>query len=162
MIRSINDAGLATIKQFEGRELAAYKDQKGIWTIGYGHTRGVQPGMTITDDECDMLLDCDLMSTEYAVWHALDTANVNTGNNQFSAMAALAFNIGPVAFGSSTLLKMHKAGDFEGAAQQFLLWDKIRIGEDLVPNDGLLRRRQAESGLYRKDAVLIMAKAAAA
>ena len=43
MPRHINEAGLAMIKSFEGLRLDAYRDPVGIWTIGYGHTRGVQP-----------------------------------------------------------------------------------------------------------------------
>ncbi len=41
MARKINDAGLNLIKQHEGCCLAAYSDVAGIWTIGYGHIKGV-------------------------------------------------------------------------------------------------------------------------
>jgi lysozyme len=51
MPRQINEAGLAMIKSFEGLRLDAYRDPVGIWTIGYGHIRGVQPGMTITEPQ---------------------------------------------------------------------------------------------------------------
>ena len=40
--------GLDLIKHFEGCELYAYKCPAGVWTIGYGHTKGVEPGMQIT------------------------------------------------------------------------------------------------------------------
>ena len=48
MTRAINQAGLDLIKHFEGVTLDADQDVAGIWTIGYGHTRGVQPGMHIS------------------------------------------------------------------------------------------------------------------
>src|SRR3981081_803625 len=51
MPRHINEAGLGMSKSFEGLRLDAYRDPVGIWTIGYGHTRGVQPGMTITEPQ---------------------------------------------------------------------------------------------------------------
>lgn len=44
----ISNKGLELIKKFEGCRLAAYKDSSGVWTIGYGHTRGVAAGQTIT------------------------------------------------------------------------------------------------------------------
>ena len=34
--------GLELIKDFEGLELQAYQCAAGVWTIGYGHTKGVQ------------------------------------------------------------------------------------------------------------------------
>ena len=50
--------GLDLIKHFEGCELYAYKCPAGVWTIGYGHTKGVEPGMQITEqDSQDMLKD---------------------------------------------------------------------------------------------------------
>jgi len=51
MARQINDAGLQLIASSEGLRLSAYQDVAGIWTIGYGHIRGVGRGMTITDDQ---------------------------------------------------------------------------------------------------------------
>ena len=50
--------GIDLIKRFEGRELEAYQDDVGIWTIGYGHTDAagspsVTPGMRITEDEAE-------------------------------------------------------------------------------------------------------------
>ena len=36
--------GIDLIKHFEGCELKAYKCPAGVWTIGYGHTKGVQEG----------------------------------------------------------------------------------------------------------------------
>ena len=41
--------GINLIKQFEGVRLTAYKCPAGVYTIGYGHTRGVKRGMKITE-----------------------------------------------------------------------------------------------------------------
>jgi lysozyme len=51
MLRSINEAGLNLIKSYEDFRSEAYQDVAGIWTIGYGHIRGVRPGMTITAEQ---------------------------------------------------------------------------------------------------------------
>ena len=36
--QTINHKGLELVKHFEGCSLSAYKDEAGVWTIGYGHT----------------------------------------------------------------------------------------------------------------------------
>src|SRR5438270_11416483 len=67
MPRHINEAGLAMIKSFEGLRLDAYRDPVGIWTIGYGHTLGVQPGMTLTEPQATDFLRQDLAAAESSV-----------------------------------------------------------------------------------------------
>ena len=37
----ISELALQKIKDFEGCRLTAYQDAAGVWTIGYGHTKGV-------------------------------------------------------------------------------------------------------------------------
>lgn len=44
------------LKRHEGLRLTAYRDTEGVWTIGYGHTYGVTPGMRITRAEAEDLL----------------------------------------------------------------------------------------------------------
>jgi lysozyme len=146
MAREIDAAGLALIKNFEGLRLAAYQDVAGIWTIGYGHTRGVFPGMTMTEAEADQALLDDLAGAEAVVEDA--TAGASTGDNQFAAMVALCFNIGAANFRGSTVLRQHCAGEFAGAADAFLLWNKAHIGGVLGEVAGLTARRTAERALY--------------
>lgn len=142
MTRQINATGLALIKEFEGCRLDAYKDAVGIWTIGYGSTGPhVHPGDHITPQEAESLLQADLERFEQAVDQASPTATAN----QFAAMVALSFNIGISALLRSTVLREHKTGNHEAAAQAFLMWDKAG-GRVLA---GLLRRREAEANLYR-------------
>lgn len=142
MDRKINAAGLTILKRFEGCELKAYRCPAGVWTIGYGSTgKQVKPGMVISVEEAEALLRDDLSRFERAVAEA---AGSGTNDNQFSAMVCLAYNIGTGAFSKSTLLKKHLAGDFDGAAQQFLRWT-VAGGRVL---NGLVRRRKAEADLY--------------
>jgi lysozyme len=146
MTTVINDAGLTLIKRFEGLKLDAYQDVAGIWTIGYGHIRGVQPGMHITPEQADDALSDDLAAAENAVGSA--TAKFQTSDNQYSAMVSLCFNIGSGNFRASTLLREHIAGEFGAAANAFLMWNKSRVHGVLQPVDGLTRRREAERTLY--------------
>jgi lysozyme len=146
MARTINAAGLTMIKNFEGCKLNAYQDVAGIWTIGYGHIAGVTQGMTYTQAQADQALADDLLSTETSVEKAV--AGVNTTDNQFSAMVSLTYNIGVGNFASSTVLREHRAGQTQQAADAFLLWNKATINGVLQVVKGLANRRAAERTLY--------------
>lgn len=139
----INDTGLALIKQFEGCKLKAYKDLVGVWTIGYGHTGGVSEGDELADEgEASELLEEDLTRFEDGVENLLP-CDVNS--NQFSALVCFAYNVGLGNLAKSTLLDKVSKLDWEGAAAEFLRWN--RAGGKVVA--GLTRRRQAESNLFR-------------
>lgn len=132
---------LELIKQFEGCVLVAYKDQRGVWTIGYGHTAGVKAGDVITQGQAEAFLSQDLGRVERSMSTLLP---FDATANQVTACTSLAFNIGLGAFGSSTLLRKFNAGDIAGTVDEFLKWDHVDGGV----NAGLLRRRQAERALF--------------
>jgi lysozyme len=138
---TINQDGLELIKSFEGLYLDAYLDPVDIWTIGYGHTEGVYEGMTITEAQAEDLLREDLAEFEAAVSEAVQ---VDLNENQFSALVSFTFNLGPENIFDSTLLKLLNQGDFQGAADQFLIWNKAGSQE----LEGLTRRRKAERALF--------------
>ncbi len=138
---TINQDGLNLIKSFEGRELDAYLDAVGVWTIGYGHTQGVYEGMTITEAQAEELLRKDLAEFEAAVSEGVQ---VSINDNQFSALVSFTFNLGADSLFESTLLKLLNQGDFQGAADQFTRWNKAG-GQEL---EGLTRRRKAERALF--------------
>lgn len=139
---SSSAAGLAMIKQLEGLQLTAYRDQTGRWTIGYGHTGAdVHAGLTITPAQAEELLDRDLAAAVAGVNRAVTSA---INQSQFDALVDFAFNLGCGSLLSSTLLRLVNAGDFTAAAQQFLLWD--HAAGAVVP--GLLERRRAELELF--------------
>jgi len=134
--------GLALTEQFEGCRLTSYQDQKGVWTIGYGHTGPtVVRGLTITLEEAEKLLIGDV---QIAASFVNRVVLVELTQNEFDALVDFVFNLGRGAFESSTLLRELNTGNFAAAAAQFDLWD--RAGGAVVA--GLLRRRQAETGLF--------------
>lgn len=56
IIGAVSAVALATtalIQPWEGRELKAYRDIVGVWTICDGETKGVKPGMVVTAEWCD-------------------------------------------------------------------------------------------------------------
>lgn len=134
--------GLKILKHYEGCRLEAYEDIVGIWTIGYGDTENVQPGMVITQAEAEERLHKRLARDfEPSVRQCLTRVATQY---QFDAMVCLAYNIGAVAFANSTLVRLFNAGDVQLAADQFPRWDKA--GGKSVK--GLRRRRAAERALY--------------
>jgi lysozyme len=137
-----NQAGIDLIKRFEGLQLQAYTCPAGVLTIGVGHTQGVEPGMEITKEQAELLLEHDLSKYECQVESLAPKAT----SNQFSAMVSFAFNLGTNALLKSTLLRKFKAGDMEGAGNEFLRWKNVN-GK---PLPGLTTRREAERELFLK------------
>ncbi|HEY3620417.1 MAG TPA: lysozyme [Candidatus Sulfotelmatobacter sp.] len=146
MARQINSVGLNLIASSEGLRLNAYRDVAGIWTIGYGHIGGVGPGMAITEDQALAFLREDLGQAEAAVDAA--ASSVATDDNQFAAMVSLCFNIGSGNFRTSSVLRLHRAGNPAAAADAFIMWDKAHVNGELKEVDGLKRRRERERELY--------------
>lgn len=136
-----SEKGVELIKHFEGLRLQAYQCAAHVWTLGYGHTAGVQPGDTVTAEQADALLQQDIARSERYVDQYVD---VLLTQSQFDALVSFTFNLGPVALQGSTLLKKLNAGDYSGAAAEFLLW--VNAGGEKLP--GLVRRRQSEKALF--------------
>ncbi len=142
-----SDAARDLIITFEGRRDHAYPDPATggePWTIGVGHTGpGVHRGTVWDDARIDAVLDADLKRFDEGVTALLESAP--TAQHEFDALVCFAFNLGLGSLARSSLLRRHKAGDFEGAATEFAKWNKAR-GETMP---GLTRRRAAEAALYR-------------
>ncbi len=130
-------------ESFEGCKLEAYQDSVGVWTIGYGHTRGVYPGMTCTQEEADQWLLEDVQRVVDAI-NADITISID--QDEFDALVDFGFNLGIHNLESSTLWKLLNEGDFEGAAAQFPRWDRAG-GREI---GGLLRRRLEEQQVFKK------------
>lgn len=142
-VKQTSPKGVDLIKRFEGLELKAYPDPGSggePYTIGYGHTGGVTPGMKIDQAQADAYLRGDLRRFERAV----SALAPKTTQNQFDALVSFAFNLGEGNLKSSTLLRKHNAGDYAGAKAEFARWNRAS-GKVMA---GLTRRRAAEADLY--------------
>ncbi|HEU4636402.1 MAG TPA: lysozyme [Edaphobacter sp.] len=134
--------GLALTERFEGLRLDAYQDTAGVWTIGYGHTGpDVQPSLTITQEQTEILLAADVAWAAACVNKAVKSP---INQNQFDALVDFTFNLGCASLVQSSLLHLVNTGDFAAAALQFLRWNKAG-GQALK---GLTLRRQAEMDLF--------------
>jgi lysozyme len=134
MTQTTNQAGLTLIESFEGLRLNSYQDSVGVWTIGYGHTRGVGPGQTITQLQAQAFLQQDLGVAEAAV----NSHNLTLTDNQFAALVSFTFNLG-----GGNLNKLLSQG-LAAVPDRILLFD--HAGGKVLP--GLTRRRTAERALY--------------
>lgn len=141
-----SEKGIALIKQFEGCKLTAYRDSVGVWTIGYGWTQPVdgkpiRAGMTIKQETAERLLKTGLVSYESDVSRLV---KVGLNQGQFDALVSFTYNLGARSLSTSTLLRKLNAGDYAGAADEFLRWNKA--GGKVL--NGLTRRREAERALF--------------
>ena len=133
--------GISLIKSFEGLRLKSYQDSVSVWTIGYGTTRGIGPGVTITNEQAERMLMNDIAGFE----PELDKlAKVPLSQNQWDALMSFVYNLGAANLGSSTLLKLLNAKDYAAAADQFPRWNKAG-GQVLA---GLTKRRAAECAMF--------------
>lgn len=160
----ISQVGIALLKKYEKgpngtAALVAYQDGGGVWTIGWGHTKGVHRDMVCTRAQAEAWLDEDCRDAEELV---LQGCTVEPNQNQFDALVCLAFNIprgytpgkkkpagAKDGFLNSTVLRMHNEGRFAEAAQAFAMWNKDQDASGrLVPLRGITLRRADEARLY--------------
>lgn len=138
--------GIDLIKEFEGFRKEAYLCPGLVWTIGYGHTKGVRQGDVITEREAEQFLRENLQDAEDIVDRMI-TAEID--QNQFDALVSLVYNIGSGNFHDSTIRRLINEGclDIRKLEHAWKMWKKSR-GKTL---SGLIRRREAEFNLYKKD-----------
>lgn len=135
------EKALAIIKFSESCRLKAYPDTGGVWTIGWGHTRGVKEGDTCTQAQADAWLVEDVGDAERIIArHVLKPLT----QNQFDGLVPFVYNIGAPQFIGSTMLRLLNRGQFTAAADQYPRW-KLDNG-DVQP--GLIKRRAAERALF--------------
>ena len=133
--------GLHLTERFEadgGPRLSAYRDPRGILTIGWGHTAGVVEGQTCTLQGAEDFLQADIAWAQSEVNRLV---RVPLSQDEFDALVDFTFNCGAGNFDHSTLLALVNENDMTAAALEFDKWDHC-AGQIVA---GLLRRRQAET-----------------
>ena len=136
-----SEVGIELIKEFEGCKQVAYQDSVGVWTIGYGHTKDVYEGQLSIKKTCERFLAEDIAEFEDYVEAIVE---VSLSQNQFDALVAWTFNLGPGNLLKSTMLKKLNEGDYDAVPDEMRRWNKAG-GKTL---NGLIRRRDAEANLF--------------
>ena len=140
----ISANGIGLLIHFEGFRDKAYRDSGGVWTIGYGSTKGVHAGQRITRDQAAIRLADDVAKAEADVSLLV---NVPLTQGQFDALVSFVYNLGAGALARSTLIRRLNSGDYSGAADEFMKW--VKAGGRRL--QGLVRRRAAERALFLGD-----------
>lgn len=138
---TISQKGIDLIKTFEGCKLFAYRDSVGIPTIGYGHTKDVKMGMSITQKQAEEFLKSDIKPVE----RLLNGMGINYTQNQFDALTSWIFNLGEGNFKNSTMYKniVARKSDVE-ITDQMVKW----VNAGGRPLLGLKKRRVAEANMF--------------
>lgn len=151
-MRKVNEQTRNLIKGFEGLRLKAYLCPAGVWTIGYGHTKGVKKGQIISEETAEQFLTEDLAVYEEGVEKLLQRPATD---GQFGAFVSLAFNLrnGIQQVKNSTALRRFNAGDIVGTAEALTWFNKARDPKtkEMIILPGLTRRRMAEKALFLSD-----------
>ena len=138
------------VKECEGFRANAYKCPAGIWTIGYGETKGVKPGDVTTEPDAlrKLLVRLDEFTKE-----VLTLLKVAPTQGQLDALVSFAYNFGSGALATSTLLRKHNEGDFLAAQAEFLKWNKVTnpVTKKKEVSNGLTKRRRLEAALYGRE-----------
>ena len=135
-----NHTAVQIIKEEETLQLEAY-DLGGVWLIGYGHLMLEGEKDVITEEEADAFLREDLHWCEGAIERYVD---VPVTLNEFSAMVAFCYNVGSGKTRKSSIVKRVNIDDRPGAANAFLLWNRMNG----VVMSALAKRRARERTLF--------------
>jgi len=136
------------IKSFEGYSAKAYKCPANVVTIGWGSTMyqdgsKIKMGDTVTEEEAEKLLMWELDKKSIGL-HGL-----KLNQNQADSLISFIFNLGIGAFKKSTLYRKINLNPWDSTIRdEFLKWNKARVGGKLIELRGLTRRRDAEANLY--------------
>ena len=163
----LSKVGADLMHKYEGYRNRPYLCPAHIWTIGYGHVlyqeqiklpmaridkpiamirkeMPLQPGdnRVWTKQEIDKLFEDDVASFERGVLRLVPGCVGHQG--RFDALVSFAFNVGLGNLQRSSIRIKANRGEWEAAADAFLLWNKG--GGKVLP--GLDKRRKDERALF--------------
>lgn len=133
-------SGGVIVAKYEGKENKPYLDPVNILTVCYGATSNIIKDKTYTDDECLSKLADDLVKHNN---YLMKYVKVPMNENQHAALLSFIYNVGPLNFKLSTLLRKLNSGDYTGACNELPRWNKAK-GKVLA---GLTNRREEEKKL---------------
>lgn len=136
-----SDNGIKKIKNEEGFRNKAYKCSAGVPTIGYGHTKGVKMGDTISDKKAEEYLREDLRICENEVNKINKEKGYNLNQNQFDSLVSFTYNCG--VNNLRTLTRYRTKSEIPEGMK---LYNKA--GGRVI--QGLINRRSRESELFQE------------
>ncbi len=144
-MRTVTPAWREQIKVFEGFRSYAYRCPAGVWTIGYGFTKGVKPRDFMTREEADIRLLHELQRYELGVAQLCPGSGNGLSDGEFDALVDFAYNLGLGNLQASTLRrKVNRGAPDEEVVDEFAKW--VRAGGKVV--SGLVTRRLFDAHRY--------------
>lgn len=139
--KDIPQQAIDLIEQEEGLKLKAYRDpfKPSIWTIGFGHTKGVYEGMVISEQEATALLLDQIKDIKETIEKYVF---VSLTDNELSALIDFVYNVGIGNFLRSTLLKKLNNGLYDEVPQELMRW--VYAGSEKVGRLYLRRKRECD------------------
>ena len=147
---AIGQRGRALIKDAEGLRLKAYQDSAGVWTIGWGSTHLVTPGLVIDLPEAEDRFDQDVAAADATITQLI-TAPMTEAMRD--ALGSWVFNLGYKRLLISTLRKRLNTQDYAAVPAELRKWvyAKDPATGQPVKLDGLVTRREKEAQLFLED-----------
>ena len=154
----VSDKLIEMLAHHEGVRQKPYQCPALLWTVGVGHVidpnhakvplaeRKALPipqgwDRTISMEEVNEILRKDIQRFESGV---LRLCPNGLTQGRFDALVSFAFNVGLGNLQRSTIRMKHNRGEFDEAAEAFMMWTKAG-GRELP---GLVKRRKDEKALY--------------
>ena len=138
---ALSAVGFVGIPNQEDFPLKAYRDQVGIPTIGPGFTKGVKMGDTITVRQGLNRLIKEVKEYEGAIHRCVQA---DLYQHEYDVYTKVAWNIGPTAFCTSTMVKRLNVGDYAGACEAIKLFNKVTVDGKKVLSRGLANLREEQ------------------
>lgn len=139
--------GLAHILDAEQCRLAAYQCSAERWTIGAGHTQGVEQGDVITLSQAADFFIEDVKTAERVVAHHISQT---PSQGEWDMMVSFVYNVGAGNFQHSTLLALFNQGQHAAACDEYLRWVYVNgrnCHDDSANCAGIVTRRQTERAI---------------
>lgn len=146
--RPVPQLAIDFLQKVEGCRLTSYQDSGGVWTNGYGHTRGVAANSTISQAiaYANLIGDAD-DAADLLETRVHDIASLT--DHEYAALISFVFNLGDGPNGDEwTIFKDVNAGNMGDVPTQMLRFDHGRVDGQLVEIPGLKNRRMAEIALW--------------
>lgn len=141
--RKLSREGLLLIKSFEGFRPCAVSRRDGTLTIGYGHTQSAREGISISEEEAELLLMHDLIPATNLIFTQIKRP---LNQNQFDALVSFIYSIGPERFVKTGILDLIRKGRMADVATVLAsIPDRQQ-----PPVDTPYRRRCAERALFER------------
>ena len=140
------DKMFSKVKHYESFKSKAYRCSGGVMTIGYGHTKNVRWGDTITEAEAEKLLEKELL---LAKKHVLRIVKVPLTENQLAALTSFTFNCGQGSLRKLVCEKNNRLNNGNYKSVEVVM-PKYRMAGGKV-RKGLELRREWEISLWSSE-----------